>query len=61
MQAMGVVEELAAAGLGSRVLTNPAQLAAFGSDALTAFRQNAEAVVLVESVDEGRDRPADLP
>jgi glycolate oxidase len=49
---MGVVEELAAAGLGSRVLTNPAQLAAFASDALTAFRQDADAVVLVESVDE---------
>src|SRR5881628_3405874 len=49
---MGVVEDLAAAGLGPRVLTNPAQLAAYGSDALTAFHQRADAVVLVESVDE---------
>jgi glycolate oxidase len=49
---MGVVEELAAAGLGPRVLTNPAQLAAFESDALTAFHQRADAVVLVESADE---------
>jgi glycolate oxidase len=49
---MGVVEELTAAGLGSRVLTNPAQLAAFGSDALTAFHQRADAVVLVESAEE---------
>jgi glycolate oxidase len=49
---MGVVEELTAAGLGPRVLTNPAQLAAFGSDALTAFHQRADAVVVVESVGE---------
>jgi hypothetical protein len=49
---MGVVEELAAAGFGSRVLSDRAQLAAFGSDALTAFHRDAEAVVLVGSVDE---------
>jgi glycolate oxidase len=52
MPPIGVVEELAAAGLGSRVLTNPAQLAAYGSDALTAFHQRADAVVVVESADE---------
>jgi glycolate oxidase len=47
-----VIEQLAQLGLGRRVLTDPAQLAAFGSDALTAFHQRAEAVVVVESVDE---------
>jgi glycolate oxidase len=52
MQRMDVIDELRGAGLGSRVLTSPAELAAFGSDALTAFHQRAVAVVLVESADE---------
>ena len=47
-----IVGALAATGLGRRLLTEPAQLAAFGSDALTAFRQRPLAVVLVESADE---------
>ena len=49
---MTVLDELAAAGLGSRVLTDAAQLAAFGSDGLTAFHQRALAVVVVESAAE---------
>ena len=52
MQRMNMLNELAAAGLGARVLTDPAQLAAFGSDALTAFHQRALAVVVVESPQE---------
>jgi len=52
MQAMTVLEALDAAGLGTRVLTDAAQLAAFGSDALTAFHQRPAAVVLVQSADE---------
>jgi glycolate oxidase len=47
-----IVRALAATGLGRRLLTEPAQLAAFGSDALTAFHQRPLAVVLVESADE---------
>jgi glycolate oxidase len=39
-------------GLGDRVLTSPAELAAFGSDALTAFHARPLAVVLAESADE---------
>jgi len=49
---MGVREELAATGLGARVLGDHAQLAAFGSDGLTAFYQRAAAVVVVESAAE---------
>jgi glycolate oxidase len=49
---MDVREELAAAGLGARVLGGAAQLAAFGSDGLTAFYQRAAAVVVVESAAE---------
>src|SRR4051812_16757168 len=49
---MELVQELRAAGLGPRVLADPAQLAAFGSDALTAFHQRAAAVVLAESTAE---------
>jgi len=37
---------------GERVLTSPAQLAAFGSDALTAFHLRPAAVVVVERPDE---------
>jgi glycolate oxidase len=47
-----IVEELRRAGLGERVLTGRAQLAAFGSDALTAFHAKAAAIVVVESADE---------
>jgi glycolate oxidase len=47
-----ILEALAELKLGSRVLTDPAQLAAFGSDALTAFHQRPVAVVLIESADE---------
>ena len=43
---------LQAAGLGDRVLTDPAALAAFGSDALTAFHQRPVAVVVAESEDD---------
>lgn len=39
-------------GLGPRLLTDPAQLATYGSDALTAFHQRPLAVVLVESGEE---------
>jgi glycolate oxidase len=39
-------------GLGPRLLTNPAALAAFGSDALTAFHQRPLAVVVVETEQE---------
>jgi len=45
----GVFAEL---GLGPRLLTQPAQLATFGSDALTAFHQRPLAVALVESAAE---------
>jgi glycolate oxidase len=47
-----IVAELHRAGLGERVLTDRAQLAAFGSDALTAFHAKAAAIVVVESADE---------
>jgi glycolate oxidase len=39
-------------GLGKRLLTEPAQLAAFGSDGLTAFNERPLAVVLTESIGE---------
>ncbi|MEZ5124098.1 MAG: FAD-linked oxidase C-terminal domain-containing protein [Solirubrobacterales bacterium] len=38
--------------LGRRLLTSPAELAVFGSDALTAFHERPAAVVLAESADE---------
>jgi glycolate oxidase len=47
-----ILDDLAALGLGRRLLTEPAQLAAFGSDALTAFHQRPLAVVLVERAEE---------
>jgi glycolate oxidase len=47
-----LLDELKAVGLGRRLLTNPAELAAFGSDALTAFHQRPAAVVLVEEAAE---------
>ena len=43
---------LQAAGLGDRVLTDPAALVAFSSDALTAFHQRPVAVVVAESEDD---------
>ncbi|MDQ3632276.1 MAG: FAD-binding protein, partial [Actinomycetota bacterium] len=39
-------------GLGDRLLTNPAALAAFGSDALTAFHQRPVAVVVAACEDD---------
>jgi glycolate oxidase len=47
-----IVGRLRGLGLGKRLLTEPAQLAAFGSDGLTAFNERPLAVVLAESVDE---------
>jgi glycolate oxidase len=41
-----------ALGLGDRVLTEPAELAAFGSDALTAFHERPAAIVVVERAEE---------
>ena len=41
-----IVTALQRAGLGARVLTDAAQLAAFGSDALTAFHAKAAVVVV---------------
>jgi glycolate oxidase len=39
-------------GLGRRLLTNPAEMAVFGSDALTAFHERPAAVVLAQTTDE---------
>ncbi|QEC47390.1 FAD-binding protein [Baekduia soli] len=47
-----IVSALGELDLGRRLLTSPAELAAFGSDALTAFHQRALAVVVVETVEE---------
>jgi glycolate oxidase len=47
-----VLDDLARLGLGPRLLTSPAEMAAYGSDALTAFHQRPLAVVVVESADE---------
>ncbi len=47
-----ILSALAEAGFGKRLLTDPAQLAAFGSDALTAFHQLPLAVVLAETAQE---------
>ncbi len=46
------LERLERLGLGERLLTNPAQLAVFVSDGLTAFSERPLAVVLPESADE---------
>jgi glycolate oxidase len=40
------------ARLGPRLLTSPAEMAVFGSDALTAFHERPAAVVLAEAADE---------
>ncbi|MCW3008678.1 MAG: FAD-binding protein [Solirubrobacterales bacterium] len=47
-----VIGALAQLELGDRLLTSPAAMASFGSDALTAFHQRPLAVVLAESVDD---------
>jgi len=47
-----VLGDLAALGLGPRLLTSPASLAAYGSDALTAFHERPLAVVVAESAGE---------
>jgi glycolate oxidase len=47
-----IVTALAEVGLGGRLMTDPAQLAAFGSDALTAFHQRPLAVVMAETAPE---------
>jgi len=47
-----VLDDLAALGLGRRLLTSPAEMAAYGSDALTAFHERPLAVTVVESADE---------
>jgi len=47
-----VLDDLAGLGLGPRLLTSAAELAAYGSDALTAFHERPLAVVVVESTDE---------
>ena len=44
-----IVSRLSTLGLGRRLLTEPAQLAAFGSDGLTLFNERPAAVVLAES------------
>jgi glycolate oxidase len=46
------IDALRATGLGRRVLTSEAELAAFGSDALTAFHERPLAVAVVESAAE---------
>jgi glycolate dehydrogenase FAD-linked subunit len=48
----GIIGALADLGLGQRLLTEPGQLATFGSDALTAFHQPPLAVVLADTIDE---------
>jgi glycolate oxidase len=48
----GIVSLLEGLSLGERLLTEDSQLAAFGSDALTAFYQRPIAVVVVESAAE---------
>jgi glycolate oxidase len=53
MQAGSLLDALAnEVGLGERLLTSPPQLAAFGSDALTAFHERPLGVALVESAAE---------
>ena len=47
-----IVEQFRQLGLGARLLTEPAQLAVFGSDGLTAFNQRPLAVVMAESIDD---------
>jgi glycolate oxidase len=46
------IEALRELRLGKRLMTEPAQLAAFGSDGLTAFNEHPLAVVLAESTEE---------
>jgi len=49
MRALAALREL---GLDGRLLTAPAELAAFGSDALTAFHERPAAVVLAQRAEE---------
>jgi glycolate oxidase len=52
MDADGLLAALQRCGLGDRVLRSESQLAAFGSDALTAFHQRPLAVAMIESAEE---------
>ena len=52
MDADGLLVALERSCLGDRVLRSEAQLAAFGSDALTAFHRRPLAVVMIESAAE---------
>lgn len=47
-----LIRRLRQLGFGDRVLTNPAQLAAFSSDGLTAFNERPLAVVIAESAED---------
>jgi glycolate oxidase len=47
-----LLDALRALGLGRRLLTSSAEMAVYGSDALTAFHQRPEAVVIAETADE---------
>jgi glycolate oxidase len=55
MDSGAIVPLLEGLGLGDRLLTDESQLAAFGSDALTAFYQRPLAVVVVDSAAEVED------
>src|SRR5215475_6559223 len=52
MPADQIVPLLRGLGLGDRLLTEESQLAAFGSDALTAFYQRPLAVAVVDNATE---------
>jgi glycolate oxidase len=52
LRAQPALQALLEAGLGDRLLTEPAQLAVFCSDGLTAFSELPLAVVVAESVDD---------
>src|ERR1700679_4124400 len=47
-----IVTRLRQLNLGDRLLTGPAQLAAFASDGLTEFNEHPLAIVMAEKVDE---------
>jgi glycolate oxidase len=49
---MDILAALSELGLGDRLLSTPAALAAFASDGLTAFHESPLAVVVAESADE---------
>lgn len=52
MESESLVDALRELGLGRRLLTGRAEMAAFGSDALTAFHERPAAVVVVEDAAE---------